>query len=98
LAHKKSRKYSILVNQLQVIKQNLEVEKKKIRTFEKRINMLQKKRNISKKNICNQDKSIAAAQNHVKILKRKMKKRELIITILAKVIKLSNLLSDKEKK
>jgi chromosome segregation ATPase len=92
------------VNQLKVVEQDLETEKEKIRTLKKKIDALKERRkiltdglNAREEMIDDRDGVIVAARDRIKVLERKVERKELAIGIITDVIKLSNLPFEEER-
>jgi hypothetical protein len=86
----------LLINRLKTIERKLKVKKEKTRSLEKKIDALEERKKMNglkmrKKSNGDKDGIIATDQNRVKLLKRKLKKRDLAIDIVVNVIKLSKL-------
>lgn len=94
---------SLLTTRLQIAQQDLESEKKKVRVLEKEIGTLKELRALLMdrlkargETVAERDRSIAAGQDAVKILHSRLERKELTMTILENVIKLSKLSFEKE--
>jgi chromosome segregation ATPase len=91
-------KTSPLATRLKDAEQDLETEKEKVKALEKKIDALEEGRMVliarlkaREETIGGRDGSIAAVQDHDKMLKKELERKELAIAIVADVIKLLSL-------